>query len=117
MAEQEGSSPLFAIFFLSIYSLLLIPLTIYRLCNAASSENVVKPWEAVRRPSWFCLFSVLSACGSCHGHSLPANRSFFGFAKGLLAFILCSLLSLDSALYPVVYAGSPQASWKVLLSA
>ena len=49
MAEQEGSSPLFAIFFLSIYSLLLIPFTIYRLCSAASSEDVVKPWEAVRQ--------------------------------------------------------------------
>ena len=45
--QQEGSSPLAAIFFLSIYSLLLIPFTIYRLCNAASSEDVVKPWEAV----------------------------------------------------------------------
>ena len=49
MAEQqEGSSPLFAIFFLSIYSLLLIPITIWRLCAAAGSEDVVKPWEVVR---------------------------------------------------------------------
>lgn len=48
MAEQqEGSSPLFAIFILAIYSLLLIPTTIYRLCSAAGSEDVVKPWEAV----------------------------------------------------------------------
>ncbi|KAK9789757.1 hypothetical protein WJX73_001047 [Symbiochloris irregularis] len=54
MAEQqEGSSPLFAIFFLSIYSLLLIPITIWRLCAAAGSEDVVKPWEVAqkRKPS------------------------------------------------------------------
>ena len=48
MAEQAGSSPLFAVFFLSVFSLFLIPYTIYKLCVAASPDDVVKPWEAVR---------------------------------------------------------------------
>ncbi len=48
MVEQAGSSPLFAVFFLSVFSLFLIPYTIYKLCVAASPEEVVRPWEAVR---------------------------------------------------------------------
>ena len=47
MAENAGSSPLFAVFFLSVYTLFLIPYTIYRGCVAASPEDVVRPWEAV----------------------------------------------------------------------
>jgi translocation protein SEC63 len=47
MVEQAGSSPLFAVFFLSVFSLFLIPYTIYKLCVAASPEEVVRPWEAV----------------------------------------------------------------------
>jgi len=46
--ESQGNSPLFAVFFLSLYSLFVIPYTIYKLCNAASADDVVKPWEAVR---------------------------------------------------------------------
>ena len=42
---QEGNTSLFGIFFLAIYSLVLIPYTIYRLCNP--SEEAIKPWEAV----------------------------------------------------------------------
>lgn len=49
----QGSSPLFAVFFLSIYSLFVIPYTIYKLCHAASPDEVVKPWELVRSYS-FC---------------------------------------------------------------
>jgi translocation protein SEC63 len=47
MGETEGSSPLFVIFILSIYSLFLIPFTIYKLCVAAAPDEVVKPWEQV----------------------------------------------------------------------
>ena len=48
MPDQAGSSPLFAVFFLSVFSLFIIPYTIYKLCVAASPDDVVKPWEAVR---------------------------------------------------------------------
>ena len=50
----QGSSPLFAVFFLSIYSLFVIPYTIYKLCHAASPDEVVKPWESVRSYSFCC---------------------------------------------------------------
>ena len=46
--KPQGSEQLFAVFFLSIYSLFVIPYTIYKLCHAASPDEVVKPWEAVR---------------------------------------------------------------------
>ena len=50
MADADDTgSPLFSIFLLSMLSLALIPYTVYRLCNAAGGEDVVKPWEAVRR--------------------------------------------------------------------
>ena len=48
MVEQTGSTPLFAVFLIAIYSLLLIGYTCYKLCAAASPDEVVKPWEAVR---------------------------------------------------------------------
>ena len=45
---SEQSSSLFAVFFLSIYTLVLIPYTIYKLCTAASTTSeVVKPWQKV----------------------------------------------------------------------
>ena len=47
MVEQTGSTPLFAVFIIAIYSLLLIGYTCYKLCAAASPDEVVKPWEAV----------------------------------------------------------------------
>ncbi len=47
MVEQTGSTPLFAVFLIAIYSLLLIGYTCYKLCAAASPDEVVKPWEAV----------------------------------------------------------------------
>lgn len=59
MAEQEGSAPLFAIFVLAIYSLFLIPYTIYKLCLAASPDEFVKPWEQVRRNEKELLFRSL----------------------------------------------------------
>ena len=49
MVEQTGSTPLFAVFLIAIYSLLLIGYTCYKLCAAASPDEVVKPWEAVSR--------------------------------------------------------------------
>ncbi|KAA6421625.1 MAG: translocation SEC63 protein [Trebouxia sp. A1-2] len=45
MAEQQGSSPMFAIFVLSLLSLALFPYTIYRFCNTGDAEEVVKPWQ------------------------------------------------------------------------
>ena len=45
MVEQTGSSPLFAIFVLSLLSLALIPYTIYRFTNQGSAEDVVKPLQ------------------------------------------------------------------------
>ena len=59
MAEQQtGSTPLFAVFLIAIYSLLLIGYTCYKLCAAASPDEVVKPWEAVSLsiPYIFTLF-------------------------------------------------------------
>lgn len=56
MEEQAGSSPLFAVFVLSVYSLFLIPYTIYKLCVAAAPDEVVKPWESVSySPQSTCL--------------------------------------------------------------
>ena len=44
----EQSSSLFAVFFLSIYTLVLIPYSIYTVCTAASTPSeVVKPWQKV----------------------------------------------------------------------
>lgn len=55
MAEQQGSSPMFAIFVLSLLSLALFPYTIYRFCNSGEGEEVVKPWQVC----------PLSLCGTC----------------------------------------------------
>ena len=66
MADQAGAASLFAIFFLAIYSLILIPVTIYLLCNP--KEEAVKPWEAVS----CCACQILgSNTKSCLVHSLP----------------------------------------------
>ena len=46
--ESENGAPLFAIFVISLFSLFLVPFTIYKLCKAAGDEEAVKPWEAVR---------------------------------------------------------------------
>lgn len=45
MAEQTGSSPMFAIFVLSLLSLALIPYTIYHLTSQGEAGDVVKPWQ------------------------------------------------------------------------
>ena len=48
MAEQQGSSPMFAIFVLTLLSLALFPYTIYRFCNGGDEEEaVVKPWQVL----------------------------------------------------------------------
>ncbi|GIL87084.1 hypothetical protein Vretimale_14247 [Volvox reticuliferus] len=44
MVEHTGSTSLFAIFALSLYSLFLFPFTIYRLTCGASEESVVQPY-------------------------------------------------------------------------
>ncbi len=50
MVEHKGSTSLFAIFALSLYSLFIIPYTIYHFCSA-SEETVVQPYLQVRRRS------------------------------------------------------------------
>ena len=45
--DIDSGTPLFAIFVISLLSLFLVPFTIYKLCNAASNDEAVKPWEAV----------------------------------------------------------------------
>ena len=48
MEATEQSSSLFAVFFLSIYTLVLVPYSIYKVCTAASTNSeVVKPWQKV----------------------------------------------------------------------
>lgn len=59
--EVDAGTPLFAVFVVSLLSLFLIPFTIYKLCNAASSDRVVKPWEAVSSPSRLQVFPSLSS--------------------------------------------------------
>ena len=45
----DDSSSLFAVFFLALYTLVLIPYTVYKVCNAATgSTEAVKPWLKVR---------------------------------------------------------------------
>ncbi|KAG2451784.1 hypothetical protein HYH02_003562 [Chlamydomonas schloesseri] len=44
MTEHKGSTSLFAIFLLSLYSLFLFPYTIYRLFGGGSEETVVQPY-------------------------------------------------------------------------
>ena len=61
MADSDGAAPLFAIFFLAIYSLVLVPLTLYRLCNPA--EEATKPWEAVRLATMPARIERSSECG------------------------------------------------------
>jgi len=57
----EQSSSLFAVFFLSIYTLVLIPYSIYTVCTAASTTTeVVKPWQKVclREPTLMLTFPL-----------------------------------------------------------
>ncbi|BDA43749.1 Translocation protein SEC63 homolog [Coccomyxa sp. Obi] len=70
MEEQAGSSPLFAVFVLSLFSLFLIPYTIYKLCVAAAPDEVVKPWESKKTSAisrfaqkFFTVQNVLLAVG------------------------------------------------------
>ena len=34
-------------FFLSLYTIVLVPYTIYKLCNLSEDKQVVKPWAKV----------------------------------------------------------------------
>lgn len=54
MAENAASSGLFAVFLLSIYSLFLIPYTIYRLC-AGADEVTTQPVVKVSVPCYCCV--------------------------------------------------------------
>ena len=35
------------VFFLSLYTIVLVPYTIYKLCNLSEDKQVVKPWAKV----------------------------------------------------------------------
>lgn len=90
--KPQGSEQLFAVFFLSIYSLFVIPYTIYKLCLAASPDEVVKPWEAVRAPrhlalsSSVCLTNRLPSCGVL---ALPGPIKLKGMQPSLFAADQC----------------------------
>ena len=60
--KDAATTPLFAIFAISLLSLFLIPFTIYKLCNAAGSDDVVKPWELVSSIAMPCLALSVGAC-------------------------------------------------------
>jgi hypothetical protein len=45
-AQAEGAG-LFVVFFLSLYTIVLVPYTIYKLCNLSEDKQVVKPWAKV----------------------------------------------------------------------
>jgi hypothetical protein len=67
MAENTASSGLFAVFLLSIYSLFLIPYTIYRLC-AGADEVTTQPVVKVSVPRCCCVAywpSVFLATYTC----------------------------------------------------
>jgi hypothetical protein len=44
--EHTGNSAMFGIFVLSIYSLFLIPFTLYRVCAGSEEEEAAQPWQA-----------------------------------------------------------------------
>lgn len=99
MAEQTGSSPMFAIFVLSLLSLALIPYTIYHFTSQSESEDVVKPWQvrAVKlsiqerkhvRLEAFCAVVIsgcqhlVMRCGCCalfRGNSSVCRACFLGY--------------------------------------
>lgn len=71
MAENAASSGLFAVFLLSIYSLFLIPYTIYRFCSAGE-DVTTQPVVKVRSCCWFrCSPQQLSAVAP------DTNRLFY----------------------------------------
>jgi hypothetical protein len=45
-AQAEGAG-LSVVFFLSLYTIVLVPYTIYKLCNLSEEKQVVKPWAKV----------------------------------------------------------------------
>lgn len=92
MAEENSaaSSGLFAVFLLSIYSLFLIPYTIYRLCSAGD-EVTTQPVVKVRaRCCWLhaaaaCAVTLPTLCAAgsppahctatlCRGAVVPAEQ-------------------------------------------
>jgi translocation protein SEC63 len=44
--EHKGNSAMFGIFILSVYSLFLIPFTLYRVCSASDEAEAAQPWQA-----------------------------------------------------------------------
>jgi hypothetical protein len=76
MAAQDDPAPsgLFGIFLLTIYSLLLIPYTLYRLCSAGEvkTQAAVKVGGAMRAVGCVC-FCLQNACNGTHLNSKPAR--------------------------------------------
>lgn len=54
-AQAEGAG-LSVVFFLSLYTIVLVPYTIYKLCNLSEDKQVVKPWAKV---SVCCNFGMM----------------------------------------------------------
>jgi hypothetical protein len=88
--HHSGSTSLFGIFLLAIYSLIVIPYTIYHLCNVPETA-AVQPWEKVgavvaagrRAKGWarvaggFCgSKSLKSAGGHSHGCTFDLQRGW-----------------------------------------
>ena len=79
MVEAESSGSLFIVFFLSLYTIILIPYTIYKLCNFSSeSKQIVRPWLQVQGPPHLLLASVTHgvrpACPLTGCHSVCRMR-------------------------------------------
>ncbi len=67
---HHGSTSMFGIFVLTIYSLVLIPYTIYYSCSASEDAAPVQPWtEKVNR-----LHACMHACGSNIGCSQSKKK-------------------------------------------
>lgn len=63
MAQAEGAG-LFVVFFLSLYTIVLVPYTIYKLCNLSEDKQVVKPWAKVRTASAHAEMTGISSSGA-----------------------------------------------------
>ena len=79
MEATEQSSSLFAVFFLSIYTLVLIPYSIYKVCTAAAATSeVVKPWQKVASKARSVADLPQSVIGSQDALGMCRHRSRVG---------------------------------------
>jgi hypothetical protein len=75
MAENAASSGLFAVFLLSIYSLFLIPYTIYRFCSAGE-DVTTQPVVKVSSCCWFRCSPLCSNLLLTHQQAVPRAEAF-----------------------------------------